>query len=366
VTIAARSEHRPRAAAHLDPLDDPASYRRLDPTGMLRDIARADRPFRETAPPPESIRTDRVLVAGMGASGVVGDVLQSLAQDEGAIPVAALHGATLSRWHDRQDLLVAVSYSGETREVLSVAEQAHARGGQIVAISSGGRLSDWAQQRDVSVLRVRAGSEPRAAFSALLAPALMTCVRAGVFPDVGFASLASDIEDDNQRFRQESPLRANPAKHTAHRLLGRTPIFAAAGHLSPVAARWSAQWAENAKLTSIPWVAPDILHNAVEALDDLATGLLPCVVIFRDVHLSAVDTMSLDLLARVCQERGMDCLVMEGQGTSRLSSLLHLIQLGDFASGYLGILRGQRIAELSIIPELRSALRQADALPLAS
>jgi hypothetical protein len=79
-----------------------------------------------------------------------------------------------------------------------------------------------------------------------------------------------------------------------------------------------------------------------------------------------MDGMSLDLLALACRERDVDYLVLEGQGTSRLSSLLHLIQLGDFASAYSGILRGERIAELSIIPRLRSVLRQADTLALAS
>ncbi len=358
-----------QAGLPFDCLDDPATYDRFDPTGMLHDIAQAAIPIQEgplRRAGVEPIRASRVIVAGMGASGIIGDILQSLAHDEGAIPVVSLHRSTLPRWHDHQDLLLAVSYSGETPEVLSVAAEAEARGGPVIAISSGGKLSDWARPRGINLLPVKAGFEPRAALSGLLTPALAACVQAKVFEDIGFEDLATALEADLHSLQPGSPRHSNPAKRIAHRLHGRTPIFTAAGHLSPVATRWSAQWAENAKLTSVAWNTPEVLHNAVEALDDVAASLTPCVVILRDTHLCQVDTMSLDLLASTCGERGVDCLVLKGRGRSRLSSLLRLVQWGDFASAYLGILRGERIAELSIIPGLRSVLRQAGTLARAS
>lgn len=97
------------------------------------------------------LKASRILVSGIGASGIVAsDFQQKLARlgmhavytpdsDMQIVEACALHKA---------DVLVAVSYSGETSSVLKAAREAKKNGADIIAITRIGgnslsRLADW-------------------------------------------------------------------------------------------------------------------------------------------------------------------------------------------------------------------------------
>ena len=82
-----------------------------------------------------------VAVLGMGGSGIAGDVLAALAAPMMVVPCVVVKGYDLPLCVGRNWLVLAVSYSGETEEVLATAQEALERGAAVVAVTAGGSLA---------------------------------------------------------------------------------------------------------------------------------------------------------------------------------------------------------------------------------
>src|SRR3974390_1057702 len=87
-----------------------------------------------------------VVVAGMGGSGIVGDLVSAVAAGEMSVPVTVSKSYDLPAFCGPDTLVVAVSFSGNTAETLEVAERAAAVGASAVAITSGGSLGTLARR----------------------------------------------------------------------------------------------------------------------------------------------------------------------------------------------------------------------------
>src|SRR5262249_12498282 len=127
----------------IERLDDPGSLSALDQAGMLRAVATSGAQGRaslaavqEASPERLSLHTRprAVVVAGMGGSGVSGDVLAALTSATSPVPVVVHRGYGLPGWVGAADLVMAVSCSGGTAETLSSAVEAARRGARLVGV----------------------------------------------------------------------------------------------------------------------------------------------------------------------------------------------------------------------------------------
>jgi glucose/mannose-6-phosphate isomerase len=91
-----------------------------------------------------------VVVAGMGGSGVAGDVAALVADAQAEVPAVAVHGEALPAFVGPEDLVVLVSHSGGTQETLACAEQAIDRG---AAWSRSPRAGRWAGSSPTTAAR---------------------------------------------------------------------------------------------------------------------------------------------------------------------------------------------------------------------
>lgn len=110
-----------------------------------------------------------VIVAGMGGSGVAGKLLSGFYEN---MPVITVDSYDLPKYAGKKSLFVAISYSGNTEETLSVAKQAKERGIEVHAVTSGGVLSEVAD----TIIRIPKGLQPRQAIGFLLMPLINTLV----------------------------------------------------------------------------------------------------------------------------------------------------------------------------------------------
>src|SRR2546423_10439152 len=126
-------------------LDAPAAIQARDVSGMLRDVATSGAQVREAvtlaadadvARLADGGRPRAVVVAGMGGSGIAGDVLAVVAGTGCAVPITVHRGFGLPAWIGAADLVVAVSCSGGTEETLSAAEEGVRRGARLFAVGA--------------------------------------------------------------------------------------------------------------------------------------------------------------------------------------------------------------------------------------
>jgi len=149
-------------------LDNPRAISEADPHRVAEILAAFPAQCREALtlrcePPLPRRRPPLVIVAGMGGSAAGADLLAASSLEELDVPILVHRGYGLPAAASKHALVVALSYSGETAEVLSAADAALARGAPLVTLSAGGRLGELARSRRLPHVRLPGGLMPRMA-----------------------------------------------------------------------------------------------------------------------------------------------------------------------------------------------------------
>ncbi len=341
----------------LAQLDDLASLTRIDTSGMLDQMTSFPSQLTSSlrATGRRDIEADTVLVGGLGGSAMGGDVLAEYMGMNSSAPTFVVRDTALPRWADERTLVVLISYSGNTRETLSMYGSAKDRGCPTVVITSGGRIMEIAQQDGRDVVQVPPGLQPRAALGYLLGSA------AGVVESAGLAPMASDIrpfvpelESLMRDLLPGSPESNNAAKQIARRLLDSVPFVYAPRPLRSAATRWQTQINENSKMLCLSGEAPEMDHNQIVGwIDgDRDPRNRPVMLLPRSGQCQATSLMRTTI--ELLMEHGIDTVVADLEGGSPLESALHGIMLGDFVSYYLAMLREVDPTPVTSINELKS------------
>ena len=197
-----------------------------------------------------------VVVAGMGGSGISGDVLLAVAGSGAPVPLQTVRSHSLPGWVGPLDVVVAVSCSGTTEETLLVAAEAARRGCRLVGVgAAGSALQQTVEAASGVHLAVDAqGLMPRASLWTLATPLLSLAAALGV-ATVADADLhaAADLLDEIARANGvEVPVATNEAKTLGLLLAGGWPMVWGDSALASVAAyRLACQLNENAKIPCV-------------------------------------------------------------------------------------------------------------------
>jgi glucose/mannose-6-phosphate isomerase len=371
-------------------LDDLAALDARDPGGMLRAVGSAGAQVREAllrldedavrAAAAEG-RPRALVVAGMGGSGIAGDVVAAVAGPSCAVPVIVSRGYRPPGWVGSLDLVIAVSSSGETEETIATADEAVRRGARVITAAKAGSslAARAAGGRAVQLDIDNSGRMPRANLWAIVTPLL------AVFDALGLASvprgLLAGVADQLDAISAEcGPTKEvydNVAKKMALQLSGTLPMVWGTSEVAAVAAqRFACQLAENAKQPAVHGALTEVHHNQIVTLSgrygsgggDVADD------IFRDPLLDGGpvrerlrmlllrDTEELQPVIRRCQatlllaeQHGVALDELTASGEHPLERLASLIAPLDFASVYLALLEGTDPTPIDPVVTLKKA-----------
>ena len=344
---------------------DARAVARVDPGGMrdiiasLPDQISAAAIWAEGKARAPIAEAQRVFLIGMGGSAIAGDVFAAWVADRCKVPIQVVRDYRLPSYARPEDLLVAVSYSGNTEETLGATAEGIKLGCRVIAITSGGRLGDLARGGGWPVFEVPAGLPPRGAFGHLF----------GILSTIGsgwtYGDLRGDVEQAvahlnelRTRLRPESGLRLNRAKALALRLKTTVPILYAAPPFTAVARRWQTQLNENAKVLAFSSTFPEADHNELVGWveDPRARSYRP--IILRDADEPPELKRQLDITTSLMSKR-TKVEEVHDDGPSLLSRMLGTLYLGDYVSLYLAALRGVDPLPLKPIETLKAKLAAA-------
>jgi glucose/mannose-6-phosphate isomerase len=371
-------------------LDDLAALDARDPGGMLRAVGSAGAQVREAL-----LRLDEdavravvaegrpraLVVAGMGASGIAGEVVAAVAGPSCAVPVIVSRGYRPPGWVGPLDLVIAVSCSGETEETIATADEAVRRGARVVtAARAGSSLAARAAGGRAVQLDIDSSGRPsRANLWAAVTPLL------AVVDALGFASIprgllagvADQLDATSAQCGPTKEIYDNVAKKTALQLSGTLPVVWGTSELAAVAAlRFANQLAGNAKQLAVHGALTEVHHNQIVALVGRygAGGGDATDDIFRDPLLDGGpvrerlrmlllhDTQELEPVVRRCQatmlladQYGVVLDELTASGEHPLERLASLIAPLDFASVYLALLEGTDPTPIDPIVTLKKA-----------
>ncbi|HEY3687314.1 MAG TPA: SIS domain-containing protein [Streptosporangiaceae bacterium] len=368
-------------------LDDTEALAAHDPGEMLRAVASGAAQVRVAARAAAEAGVARladegrpraVVAAGMGGSGVAGDVLAAVCGSGCPVPVLTVRDYTLPGWVGAADLVMAVSCSGATEETLSVAREAARRGCRLLAVGAAGSpLADVATQAGGVFVPVESAGQPRSTLWGLAIPLVAAAAELRLFdpgPDP-YETLAALLEDLAARCGPATESLVNPGKVLARELVGTVPMVWGSSPLAAVAAyRLSCQLAENAKYPSIAGALPEADHNQVVALDGWFGADIEPVDIFRDRVEDPLGPPRLRLVllrdteehpqtarrreatARLAAERGVPISELPAEGATPLARLASLITVTDYASVYLALAYGIDPTPVEIIDRLKAEI----------
>lgn len=113
-----------------------------------------------------------VVLCGMGASATGADILNELMHSFGSIPSTVLKGQKMPDYVGKNTLVIVISVSGNTKESLSMFQEASKRDAEIICISSGGKLKEIADKSGHRHVMIPNLSLPRASLPYLIMPGM--------------------------------------------------------------------------------------------------------------------------------------------------------------------------------------------------
>jgi glucose/mannose-6-phosphate isomerase len=262
-------------------IDDPDSIAARDTGETLRALATAGAQVREAITLSEEAHIDRVaggerprsvLVASLGGSAVVADVLELLAEPGSPVPVSVRRNLPLPGWVGPLDLVVAVSLSGRARGPVAVAAEAARRGASLLTVGAADSpLADiCARARGVHIDVGRGRSSSRSSMWSLLTPVMLAADALGLVeagPQVLYDT-ADRLDLHAEACRPRSESFVNPAKILAISLADSIPVVLGDGPLNGVAAvRAASMLSRTARMPATYGELPDAASQIVATFD---------------------------------------------------------------------------------------------------
>jgi glucose/mannose-6-phosphate isomerase len=388
-----------------DRLDTPDVIEAADPGDMLRQVASAAAQVRTAVR--SCAETDlsafaadgrprAIVVAGMGGSGVAGEMLNAMAGLSSPVQVLVSQGERLPGWVGAADAVVAVSCSGSTPETLAIATEAARRGCRLAGIGAeGSPLHRIAEQARAPFVPVAPLGLPRSMLWAVAVPLLVIAERIGVArigSDV-YELAASRLEEVSHQCRPASDSFVNPGKSLALDLVGELPMVWGTSALSGVAARrFASQLQENAKYPAIYGMLPEAAYSQVAAFDgpfaprssrlsaqepgsgpddlsdlpgwdldyeedEAASGFTALrLILIADPDEDPRVASQRAAVTELAGQRGVGISELGMDGEHPLVRLAGVIQLADYASVYLAIASGIDPGQTVAIRDLRTRI----------
>jgi len=290
-------------------------------------------------------KVDKIIVAGMGGSAVGGDLLKLYLHDL-KIPIMTIRDYKLPNFVDENTLVFAVSYSGNTEETLSAFEDATKRKAKIVAITSGGRLSEEAKK----VIKIPRGLQPRAALGYLFFPVLGVLVNSGIAKEnSGDVKEMLDILSNTGDFKSFG-------EKLAKQIGNRTPLIYASEQFSAVAYRWKTQFNENSKVAAFTHNFSELNHNEIVGYQTMSREKF-ITIFLRDNFDNDRIKKRMDITKEIISQK-VDVVEIFTKGSSLLSRLFSALYYADFASYYLALQNKIDPTPVAVIENLKKKLSE--------
>jgi glucose/mannose-6-phosphate isomerase len=347
-------------------LDNVKEIRRIDKSDMLSFCAEAPKHYAEAAKIAKTVsvsypKPQTIIVAGMGGSAIGGELLKDWSRDRIAVPVEVCREYSLPAYAGRNTLVFVVSYSGETEESLSTFLDAIKRKCMTVCISSGGTLHEFAEKLNVPHLLVPCGMAPRATLPYLFVPLPILLEKIGLVSDVAneiseTIKMLKRVSDSNS---VQKPTKDNFSKKLALSVCGAVPVVYGFGIYRAVAQRFKTQFNENSK-SPAKWESfPELDHNEIvgwEAAKKLAKYF--SVILIRDEDESEAIRQRILATKDLIRKKSVKAFEVQSAGKSALAKMSSVINVGDFTSVYLAIIRGLDPTPVKTIDLLKKKVKQ--------
>ncbi len=293
---------------------------------------------------------NNVVVTGLGGSGIGGSIVQNYVFDKMKIPFIVNKDYFLPTFVNKKSLVIVCSYSGNTEETLAALYQAQKAKATIVCITSGGKVAEFANKKNIDCILVPAGMPPRSCIGYSLVQILYVLAHYGQIENKFEAEIKRAIKAMTEGEKETQKKAAVIAK----KVFGKLPIIYSASHFEGVAVRFRQQLNENSKLLCWHGAIPEMNHNELVGWRDDAKD--KAVLILRTKEDYERVQTRMEINKKVFKKYTSTIVEIYAEGKSYWEQVFYFIHLTDWVSVILADLRGVDATEVKVIDFLKKSL----------
>lgn len=302
---------------------------------------------------------ENIVIAGMGGSALAAVLLKTWLKSDLKVPMEVIKNYDLPAYVDQSTFFIASSYSGNTEETVSCLEQAAAMGAQVVIITSGGKLLDYAKTNNIMHIQLPSNFQPRMAVIYNLCALVSLFVNFEIVAVDKFNAIRSSAEwlkIESSSWNSDVLTENNYAKQLALRAVGKTAIFYGGSLTAPVAYKWKISFNENAKNMAFCNELPEYNHN--ELLGWTSHPIEKPFVVFDIISKLEHPRIlkRFEVTDRILSGMRPKAIAINLVGDTDIQQLLWGIILADFVSIYVAILNSVDPTPVPIIEKLKVEL----------
>lgn len=346
-------------------LDMLEKIQEIDRSGMLGDLAKTPNYCQDAinrtkqVNVSESVNPKNIVIVGMGGSAIGGEILRDWLRDRLSISIEVCRDYTLPAYVNKDTLVFANSYSGNTEETLTAFLTAIQRKCNVLSITSGGHLEKFCKKLHLPHVIIPAGLQPRVAIPYMFFPLPVLMEKLGLLQNVKkeLNESIQVIERVCKANAPDVPITKNKAKQIAIGLLELIPVIYGFRQYCSVAHRLKAQFNENSKVPSKSNVFPELNHNETmgyEAPERITKT--QSVLLLRDPKEPSEIRNRIETTTALVFKRAKNLQEIWADGEGKLAKMFSILCTGDFASVYLAILQNKDPTPVNIINKLKSEL----------
>ena len=294
-----------------------------------------------------------ILISGLGGSGIGGTIISNVLRDDIAVPIIVNKEYQIPAFVNENSLVIISSYSGNTEETLSALMQAFKKSAQIVCITSGGLVQEYAETNDIDYVLIDGGAPPRSAFGQSFVQLLYILFNLGLLED-GFKKY---LEQAIEILDTEEDEIKSQAKEIAQKLSGKIPVIYSDAKFEGVSIRFRQQINENAKMLCWHNVVPELNHNELVGWREKNEKI--AVIFIRNNKDFERNQERMEFTKEVVSQYASEVVEIYSKGDYDIVRSLYLIHITDWVSYYLAEISGVDAVEVNVITKLKNKLAES-------
>ncbi|MCL2038907.1 MAG: SIS domain-containing protein [Bacteroidetes bacterium] len=305
----------------------------------------------------------RIFILGIGGSAMAGELLKSYLEyicRSNRLEINVIRGTSIPSDINKDVLVFCCSYSGNTDETLEALEYVKQFNTNIIAITSGGKLSEIAEKEGFKLLKLPTGFMPRCAMFYSFFHLLHTLAALNLIEEstenIIKHSIKSIVTTEFCNSLDYSAINNNNIALVLARLCERKIpiIYTGDERLKAVNLRWRAQIQENANQLCFGNYFPELNHNEINSWMLPANLLNEFIIIaMKDIEDSNNLNIAIDKGLNILRKKEIQVVEVVVAGDTLLERIIRLICIADWFSFYLAIINNIDPTPIPLITELK-------------
>lgn len=222
-------------------------------------------------------------------------------------------------------LFIACSHSGNTEEVLDFADEAYSKGYEIIVITTGGKLLNFAKENSLPYILVpNDGIQPRTALGYLILALYQIILPEEVTVLQAVGATLNPLKNSSE------------AKNLAESLKNKIPVIYTSSQNRNIAYNWKIKMNETAKIPAFYNSFPELNHNEMQGYDFVGENqVLSDKIQFVFIHDNADDERiegRMKATEQLYQEKGMSVSSIFLEGNTPIEKIFNSLLLADLTA----------------------------------